>query len=141
MTTTYWRADSKTGEMIGPLDEEELAKNMWRTICRVIGLPVDATYVINNDYQNMTWSEKTCDGLWRNVYRKRGSIKTPSDDELIERKKNFIEKLKKKLAEGDLDEFEITKIGKMMKKTKEDLDELMNKEEDAPKMKKKKIEP
>nr|GEV41046.1 hypothetical protein [Tanacetum cinerariifolium] len=69
---------------------------------------------------------------------KTGSIKTPSDVELIENKKAFIEDLKKKVVEEDLDEFEITKIGKMMKRTQEDLDELMNKDE--PKMKKK-IEP
>ncbi|GJV40322.1 hypothetical protein Tco_1418762 [Tanacetum coccineum] len=87
MTTTYWRADPKTREMIGPLDEEELAKNMWRTICRVRGLPVDATYVINNDYQNMTWSEKTCDGLWRNVYRKRDDEETKRSRRLMNRRR------------------------------------------------------
>ncbi|GJW28356.1 hypothetical protein Tco_0045231 [Tanacetum coccineum] len=86
----------------------------------------------------MTWSEQTCDDLWRNVYRKRGSIKTPSDVELIENKKAFIEDLNKKLAEEDLSPFDILRIHKMMKKSQEDLDELMNKEEDAPKMKKKK---
>ncbi|GKA30549.1 hypothetical protein Tco_0716854, partial [Tanacetum coccineum] len=46
--------------------------------------------------------------------------------------------IKKLTAKEDLDEFEITKIGKTIKKTQEDIDELMN--EDAPKMKKK-IEP
>ncbi|GKD40111.1 hypothetical protein Tco_1260318 [Tanacetum coccineum] len=119
MTTTYWRADPKTGETIGPLDEEELAKNMWRTICRVKGLAVDAPYVINNDFENMTWSEQTCDDLWRNIYRKRGSIKTPSDVELIENKKAFIKDLNKKLAKEDLSPFDISRIHKMMKKTQE----------------------
>ncbi|GJW17048.1 hypothetical protein Tco_0024484, partial [Tanacetum coccineum] len=105
---------------------------------------LDTQYEIKNAFDSMTWSEMTCDDLWRKVYRKRGVIKSPSDDTLIKMKKIFIERLKKKVAEEDLDEFEITKIGKMVKKTQEDLDKLMNqdheKEEDAPKMKKKKEE-
>nr|GEV26327.1 hypothetical protein [Tanacetum cinerariifolium] len=63
--------------------------------------------------KNMTWNEMTCDDLWRKVYTKR----------------------------EDLDQFEITKIGKVVKKTQEDLDDLMNQDhEDTPKMKKKKEE-
>nr|GFB55932.1 hypothetical protein [Tanacetum cinerariifolium] len=54
MATTYWRTDPKSGEMIGPLDEEKLAETMWKTICKSRGLPLDAPYVINNDFQNMT---------------------------------------------------------------------------------------
>ena len=103
---------------------------MWKDICKSNGLPLDTPYVLRSQKDllsnNMTWSEKTMDDLWRKIYKKRGLIKTPPVDVLIERKKEFIEQLEKKLAEEDLDECEIRKIGLMMNKTKEDLDELMN---------------
>ncbi|GJU36822.1 hypothetical protein Tco_1185176 [Tanacetum coccineum] len=44
--------------------------------------------------------------------------------------------MKKKVVEVDLDQFKITKIDKMVKKTQEDLDKLMNQDQDKEKEKK-----
>ncbi|PWA60849.1 hypothetical protein CTI12_AA378760 [Artemisia annua] len=66
----------------------------------------------------MTWTEKTCDALWRKTYRKRGLIKTEPDDVLIKREKNFIVQLEKESHQEDLSEFERERARKMLMKLK-----------------------
>ncbi|PWA93276.1 hypothetical protein CTI12_AA071820 [Artemisia annua] len=67
------------------MDEEEVAEEMWREICIEKGLPLNTPYVINNDFQSMTWRESVCDGIWREIYSRKGllpnTFSSSSDDE------------------------------------------------------------
>ena len=124
MAASQWGIDPEIGGL-RKLDEEKLAKAMWKDICESNGLPLDTPYVLRSQKDllsnNMTWREKTMDDLWRKIYGKRGLIKTEPDDGVW--KKKFIQQLEKESVQEDLSEFEREKARKMLRK-------MINPEED-----------
>ena len=119
MAASQWGIDPQTGGL-RKLDDEKLAKAMWKDICKSNGLPLDTEYLLRSQKDllsnNMTWREKTMDDLWRKIYRK-----TEADDGVW--KKKFIQQLEKESVQEDLSEFEREKARKMLRK-------MINPEED-----------
>lgn len=85
-----------------------------------------------------TWREKTCDPLWRRVYRKREPVPV---DVLIQMQIEVIGHIRKDLVErDDLSQYERSFLEGMLDKSYEELEELMNPDDEDAKMKKKKKE-